>query len=332
METKLTPADLLQALAHPGVQDAKVRGVYYITNRVSKKNYVGSSQNIHTRLLAHFSQLLRGSHANIHLQRSFNKHGHSSFIWGICEVVADDADLLAVEQTYIDSMGDMNISRVAGSTTGYKPTEETRAKLRARSSGTNNPMYGRKRPEVGERSRLQFTGRKLTEEHKAKMSAGLRGSRSFWDDHIKKAEVCKKIGDANRGRVLTDEHKAKISAAGKGRKKSAEHREKIGQANRGRVVSEETRKLISEAHMGKKMNLSDEERARRSERARAMAKSRTPEQIAAQVEKAAATRRGKPLSQEQKDKMSAALKGRKFSADHLAALKKAGEIRAANKN
>lgn len=324
----ITPADLLEKLCGQDVSLADAPGVYFIYNRESDKMYIGSSQNIRTRILSHFSLLLRNKHPNIYLQRTFNKYGAMSFMWDVCEIVQNEDNLLEVEQKYLDIAGELNILRVAGRTTGYRPSKETRKKLSARSSGANNPMYGIKRPEVGLMGKQLFTGVPLTAEHKAKISAALKGRRSFWDDPVKKAEVSRKIGDANRGRVLTPEHKAKISQAGIGRVFSEEHKDKLRAASTGRKHSEETKRLISASRLGKKPQLSEEDRQRRSERAKAISANMTPEQKAARAEKTAAKRRGKPISQEQKDKLSSALKGRKFSESHLNALREAGKRRA----
>jgi len=63
----------------------KFSGVYLIKNNVNKKIYVGSSLNIYKRINKHFAELRRGKHYNNLLQRSYNKYGESSFIYGILE-------------------------------------------------------------------------------------------------------------------------------------------------------------------------------------------------------------------------------------------------------
>ncbi len=79
-------------------------------------------------------------------------------------------------------------------------------------------------------------GRKLSEEHKAKISK------------------------AHKGKKLSEETRAKISKVHKGKKLSEETRAKLSEANKGKKLSEETRAKMSEAHKGKK--LSEETRAK----------------------------------------------------------------------
>lgn len=92
--------------------------------------------------------------------------------------------------------------------------------------GEQNPFYGKKHnPETAERLRLAKIGRSVnggkpkSAEHKAKLSAALKGR--------KNPEVAEKL----RGRSLPAETRAKIAEAGKKRTWSNETREKIRQAS-----------------------------------------------------------------------------------------------------
>jgi len=82
----------------------------------------------------------------------------------------------------------------------------------ARNTGENNPM---KRSEIAERSGAAQRGKKLTDEHKLKISIAGKG----------------RIG-ANKGKTFGPDVRAKMSAAGKGRPKSEEHKRKISEANK----------------------------------------------------------------------------------------------------
>jgi group I intron endonuclease len=79
----------------------KTAGVYCITNLIDNKKYIGSSINIQQRFYQHNGKLKKNNHENCHLQKAFNKYGESNFIFKILEK-ADNQDLLAVEQKYID--------------------------------------------------------------------------------------------------------------------------------------------------------------------------------------------------------------------------------------
>ena len=54
-------------------------GIYKITNKVNGKFYIGSSNNIKRRWKYHKSNLRSGTHDNIHMQRSYDKHGEENF-------------------------------------------------------------------------------------------------------------------------------------------------------------------------------------------------------------------------------------------------------------
>ena len=103
--------------------------------------------------------------------------------------------------------------------------EET-GKNGASMKGERNSFFGKKHtPETTERLRLAKIGRSVnggkpkTAEHRAKLSAALKGR--------KNPEVAKRL----RGKPLSAETKAKLSEAGKKRIFSDETREKIRQAS-----------------------------------------------------------------------------------------------------
>ena len=75
------------------------------------------------------------------------------------------------------------------------------------SRGKDSPLRGRKLSQE-HRDKISLSGRglKRSEETKQKLSEALRG-------HIIKPETRQRIGDANRGRQNTEEHKAKLRSA-----------------------------------------------------------------------------------------------------------------------
>ena len=282
---------MIEALSFSELPDYRFMGVYYIQNLVTNKFYIGSSADVYSRIKSHLNMLQRGVHSNIHLQRSYNKHGQDKFAWGVCEEVFDIDQLLAVEQTWIDVMGDYNICTEAGSTRGYKATEETRAKLSAVKSRINNPMYGTKRPEVGEIFRKLHTGKVLSEEHKRKCSEALKGNRGPWDNPESVAKIIEAARASYTGRKHSDETRAKVSAAGMGRVVSEETREKMRVKSTGRVHSEDTRAKMSASMSGTPKTLSDDERQRRRIAAASIYSKLTDEQKTARVQKMLETKR-----------------------------------------
>lgn len=75
-------AKALKAMSVSDLPDYRLMGVYYIQNTSSDKFYIGSSQDIFSRIGSHFYALSKGEHHNIHLQRSYNKNGINTFVWG----------------------------------------------------------------------------------------------------------------------------------------------------------------------------------------------------------------------------------------------------------
>lgn len=78
-------------------------------------------------------------------------------------------------------------------------------------------------------------GRKLSEEHRQKISETLTG-------HRHPEETRQKISKARTGRKLSEEHKCKISEAAKKRSTSEEYRRKLSEAAKKRNTEEYRRK------------------------------------------------------------------------------------------
>ena len=94
--------------------------------------YYGQSRNLSCRKTSHISALKRGKHNNPRMQRVWNKR--PEFIFEIVEMVSNESDLDAVEQTYIDRyIGDPNCMNMAicasAPNKGRKNSEETLKKM-----------------------------------------------------------------------------------------------------------------------------------------------------------------------------------------------------------
>lgn len=203
----------------------KASGIYRIMNTVNGKGYVGSAVNMEKRLYSHHRSELRGGvHANGKLQAAWKKYGEPAFRFEVL-LVCSKENLIMYEQRAIDMYGAVrngyNICPTAGSQFGRRwklPPEQSKAKSE------------------------RMKGRKLTLEHRAKISA------------------------AKLGVPLSPEHAAKTRAMNIGRKHSAASRANYSASKIGRVFSEATRRKISEAQIGvPKRKHTPEEKARRAE-------------------------------------------------------------------
>lgn len=172
-------------------------GVYKITNLVNNKIYIGSSCKLKNRKREHFYGLKSNKHGNPRLQNSYNKYGEDNFSFEIIETCDLDS-LLIREQYYIDILDPFfNICKVAGSTLGVRPSEESKAKLRASLRAINHAPSDEAR-----RKALEVTkGRKLPKESLEKRLETM----SNWSEE-QKAEHRQKLseGAKNRSRESLD--------------------------------------------------------------------------------------------------------------------------------
>jgi group I intron endonuclease len=121
----------------------KQSGIYLLHNFVNGKQYVGSTIDFKQRLSSYYnpSKLIDGRH----ISNSIMKYGHNNFTVLILELVemSDHIknDLLNREQYYIDLLKPvLNINPTAGSSLGFKHSNETKellAKLRTGKSLSN---------------------------------------------------------------------------------------------------------------------------------------------------------------------------------------------------
>jgi len=105
-------------------------GVYRWVNSVNGNTYVGSSINLSVRFYTYFS-LGSLAKSNRPIDRALLKYGFSNFSLEILEYCDEKELLLKREQYYLDNLKPQyNIVEIAGSTLGYKHTEESIEKMR----------------------------------------------------------------------------------------------------------------------------------------------------------------------------------------------------------
>ncbi len=140
-------------------------GVYRWVNLINGKTYVGSSVNLGRRFRVYLN-LRYFIKRNRILYKAFFKYGYSNFRLEILEY-CDQEKTVSREQYYLDLLNpDYNILKIAGSTLGFKHSENTKAKIKAK-----------------------MKTRIWTEEHKAKRLEHLKRLHSSEEYKAKRLEI-----------------------------------------------------------------------------------------------------------------------------------------------
>ena len=111
-----------------------VGGIYRIVNLKTGRTYIGSSNSVADRFLAHTSTLRHKRHCNPYLQKSWLKHSGNNFVFEHL-VECDLESLLSREQEFISAYRDHGLPlynlkpSVLTRAFRYKHTEETKRKI-----------------------------------------------------------------------------------------------------------------------------------------------------------------------------------------------------------
>lgn len=220
-------------------------GIYQIRCIPNGKVYIGSAVNITKRWAKHRSDLGQGIHHSRHLQGAWDKFGADAFAFEILEVVEDKADLVRVEQEYLDLAGSYwrtrgyNLSPTAGSWLGRRHSKQSRARI------SDSVKKAFADPAVRAEMSAQRKGRRHSLEARANMEEAQKKMHAdpAWRD---------KVSLAKKGKPLTPEHCAAMSAARKGKSLSPEHCAKIAASQKGKKRSPETVAKVAASHRGRK--------------------------------------------------------------------------------
>jgi group I intron endonuclease len=134
-----------------------MNGIYVIFNLVSGNRYIGSSLDIEKRLYQHKWMLRNGRHDNSRLQRSWDVHGESAFVFAPIEENVSEEDLIATEQFYMDIIPKESLynscefaSRPPDGT-GRKMSEENKRKIiEANRNRVYKPHTERTKAKIGQ--------------------------------------------------------------------------------------------------------------------------------------------------------------------------------------
>lgn len=294
------------------LSDAEASGIYQIRNLVNGKRYIGSAKCFRVRWTKRLGDLRLGKHHSAYLQRSWSTHGADSFVFEIVEVCAQ-SNLIVREQSWLDrERPEYSVSPTAGNCAGVKHSDATKLKH-------SLAMNGRKFPEAA----AKRTGMKRTSEQRAKFSAAQR----LAYDRLtveEKASRAARIAAVNRarlkGRVRNPEAAAKTAEKLRGRKRPKDVCERVSAALSGRKLSDAHRQKLKESWVGRE--LSEETKGKLRENAKRRIGIPRPPHVVEALRRAGSNR-----TAETRAKMSAAMTGRKLSAEAIA---KRTETRRAN--
>ncbi len=168
-------------------------GIYRWVNNLTRETYIGSAVNLTKRFNLYFSQksiekILDRSES--HILRALNNYGYSNFKLEILEY-CDPTETIIKEQYYFDLLlPEYNILEIAGSSLGFKHSEETKNTI-------SNSLKGYS---ASDETKLKMSesrkGKTFSEETKLKISEALKG----------------KVGNF-LGKQHTEETKLKMSEA-----------------------------------------------------------------------------------------------------------------------
>ena len=165
---------------------------------------MGSAGNLSKRFRVYFSEsgikkILMISTSRI--LRALLKYGYSNFCLEILEY-CDSDKCLEREQYYLDSINpEYNILKKAGSSLGYKHTEETILKMGLALKGEKHPMFGKLHSEesIAQMSRVKM-GKNLSEETRIKLSEAFKGEKNPMYGKKHSEEIIKKMSASLKGR------------------------------------------------------------------------------------------------------------------------------------
>lgn len=168
--------------------------IYRITNMANGKFYIGSAESFARREWQHKYDLKRNAHKNPHLQASWNKYGEEMFVFEVVEQIPDGEDQLFWEDKWlrdcVGKAGCYNVNTLATAPRlGLTLSEESRQQLslnrKGKAAGESHYRYGQTvseevRQKIGntQRGKPKASGRKVSEEGRAKIRANIEAGRS----------------------------------------------------------------------------------------------------------------------------------------------------------
>jgi len=185
----------------------KKYGIYEIRNLATGKVYIGqTTANFGDRWDCHKAMLRGGYHYSKELQSDWNKYEEDSFDF----VILRDCTGMSADE--VDDAEKEEIARAKQSGNAYNLHD----------GGHDGYFKGKHlsdeaKKKIGEKNRVNMTGRKAPDETRLKMSESQRARYSNWTDEDRKAWGAK-MSETHRGRK-----KPKLSTAMKGNKRGSKY-------------------------------------------------------------------------------------------------------------
>nr|YP_010608762.1 hypothetical protein PNX16_mgp009 [Drechslerella dactyloides]WAN89842.1 hypothetical protein [Drechslerella dactyloides] len=138
------------------IKDNKAKsGIYKWTNKITNDIYIGQSADLAKRFIKYFNLSYLKNRESLVISRALIKYGYSNFTLEILEY-CDITNLTEREQYYIDKLNPKyNTLKLAGSSLGYKHSEETKLKISKSLKGIyvkeKSALYGRTHSEETKR-------------------------------------------------------------------------------------------------------------------------------------------------------------------------------------
>ena len=190
--------------------------VYGLENLLNHKIYIGQT---HRTLEARFRQ---HKCANTLIGRAIRKYGEENFVKVILEECENQEQLDACEISWIARLNSIaphgyNLTAGGSSKSGFKVSDEARAKISAIHKGRKRSKETRRKIALALTGNKNFLGHKLSAEHRQKLIDSIKG-KPLSDNHKRKLSAAHKGKTAwNKGKKTPPEVRAKLSAAKKGK-------------------------------------------------------------------------------------------------------------------
>jgi group I intron endonuclease len=198
--------------------------IYKITNKIDGKFYIGSTEYPERRFKEHATDLNKGRHHSLYLQRAWDKYGEDNFKFEILRYCTRNKRRV-YEQHFLDRLRPYdyeigyNMNRKVDSRYGRKMSKEACLKMSIAKKGKPSVRKGCKLSEE--------TRKKLSESHKGQVSwlKGTKGKIVAWNKGISPSQVTRqRMSESlkgkkawNKGIPASDEHRRKLSIAAKKR-------------------------------------------------------------------------------------------------------------------